>query len=884
MKNIILFACAFLSLYSISLFAEDTDLLVHLSFDDGQFPALDSSDNNRHGVIDGATYVTDTGDGSTSSLLFDGDSMVNIGALDASGSELTLTAWIYAHSFPGKARDPRIISKATGTGADDHLFMLSLIGSTGDNATLRGRLRVNGKTKTLIAQNSTLLKNTWHHTAMVYDGSKQKLYIDGELVASSKLNGFVDRNRSVDVAIGSQPRGGKNFDGLIDDVRIYNRALPKEEISLISDARYLGSPSPAGSETNLQNTEGGSVDHIVTAEQSPVSSGSAEPNPVTADPVIERTQSDPVTPDPIIEQIQPIPVAPDPIIEQTQSDSNSAIAALHDALAFPGAAGWAAETTTGGRGGRVVVVNSLSNAVDPNDGITTFREALTEINEPRVIVFSVAGLIDYRSGPGVPESHIRLNNSDSSVTIACQSAPPPGVTLMGDGIIFSGKTNNVIMRHCRFRNSDPVSVGSAGNSSCIRVMGTTPKANGEVQHDYVMDHISCMWAADDPVAFGIPGLSEDIGQNMHDITISNSIVSEGDADSLHAKSGQFPNRYLHSMGISCASSHPKRTVERCSIVGNFQAHNGRRNGRLWGVNQGELINNIVYNPEEVGLSIKARPTKINHVDGIIRGNLVKLGPTSKAAVKAIDLGGNDSSNSRLEISGNFLSQHGNGSLVSYDNPPGANSNSPATVQVSAVSDIRRMSAEGSAHLRCVGASRPRRDSQDQRVIDEFHRETGQVGIMGNHERDFSEYNTVSTAQSWLDSDSDGMPDTWESKMELEDPNGYDLSDIYTNVEVFLNNLAACPSISFANPSVQLPSGTSAVSIPFNAQWETWADGQSYNVCLDDTCENFTDDNNDQAYNLSGLSNGRYRLSITPIDLDGIAASVSSNVEILIGNQ
>ena len=846
-KHLHLFTCFFSFLYATSLFAQGNDLLVHLPFDDRQNPALDSSGNNRHAVINGASYIADAGDSSNSSLLFNGDSSVNIGTLDVNESELTLSAWIYTYSFPGSSRDSRIISKATGSSADDHLFMLSLIRKRGEDTTLRGRLRVNGKTKTLVARNSTLLKNTWHHTAMVYDGNKLKLYIDGQYVAGSKLRGRVDQDSTVDVTIGSQPGGGKHFDGLIDDVRIYSRALPKDELILLSDTRFAG-------ESSAENSDVEGTNQTANAVQILKELNSSNSNLTTIVRNVKQNYSDPI----------------------------SGIATLSDSLAYPGAVGWAAQTTTGGRGGRVVIVNSLSNAVDPDDRITTFREALTEINEPRTIVFSVAGLIDYRSGPMVPESHIRLNNTDSSVTIACQSAPPPGVTLMGDGLIFSGNTNNVIMRHCRFRNSDPINEGSAGNSSCVRVMGTTPKENGEVQHDYILDHISCMWAADDPVAFGIPGLSQDVGRNMHNITISDSIVSEGDADSLHTKSGKIPRRHLHAMGISCASSHPSRTVERCSIVGNFQAHNGRRNGRLWGVNQGELINNIVYNPEEVALSIKARPTKINHVDGVVRGNLVQLGPTSKSNVKVIDLGGNNESNSRLKISGNFLGQHGKGTLVEYNNPPSSNSNSPMTVQVSTVRDIRRMSAQGSDHLRCIGASRPRRDSHDQRVINEFYQETGQVGIMGNHERDFREYKNVSAIQSWHDNDKDGMPDTWESKMELDNPLGYDLSDIYTNIEVFLNNLAACPSISFASPTVQFPAGTSTVSIPFNAQWETWADGQSFSVCLNGTCENYSDDNNDHAYTISGLSNGRYLLSITPIGSDGVAASISSSIEVQIG--
>ena len=556
---------------------------------------------------------------------------------------------------------------------------------------------------------------------------------------------------------------------------------------------------------------------------------------------------------------------------------------FEDATAFTGALGWAAETTTGGRGGRVVIVDTLSNAVNPNDGVTSFREAMTEINEPRIIVFSVAGLIDYRSGSSVPDSQMRTNNSDSNVTIACQSAPSPGVTLMGDGIVFAGDTNNVIMRHCRFRNSDPATTGAAQNSSCIRATGTTPNAAGEIQRNYVIDHVSCMWAADDPVTFALIKLGDPrASNNMQNITISNSIVSEGDADSLHEESGQLPNRYTHAMGPSCLSSSASRLIERCSIVRNFIAHNARRNGLLWAVDEGELINNIVYNPSEVGLSAKQRPTLANHLDAIISGNLIQFGPTSKSTAKAIDLLGNNSANSQLEISGNYQAQYRANSAEPYDSPPYSNSNTPRTRQVTPSLDILEISRQGSDHLRCVGASRPHRDSHDARVIEEFHQQSGQVGILSHHERDFSEYNTVPVQQSWSDIDHDGMPDSWETKMGVDEANDYDLSLDYTNLEVFLNGLALCPSVMFESESISVPAGTREVEISFETTWETWADGQTLKVCIDNACESHDDFARRGSFVASLPYDANYKISMTPIGADGIPESVSDSIDVFVG--
>jgi len=93
----------------------DVDLLAHLSLDDDQSPSIatDSSLYGNSGEIFGATYVDETFDGSSSSLEFDGDDVVNLGGLDVNGTGLTLAAWVRADTFPGSNLDPRIISKAS---------------------------------------------------------------------------------------------------------------------------------------------------------------------------------------------------------------------------------------------------------------------------------------------------------------------------------------------------------------------------------------------------------------------------------------------------------------------------------------------------------------------------------------------------------------------------------------------------------------------------------------------------------------------------------------------------------------------------------------------------------------------------------------------------
>ena len=213
----------------------DPDLLTHLEFEDFSTTSIaeDSSIYNNFGAISGASYVADTADGSSRAMQFNDSDFIDLGILNTGGTGLTLAGWFKADDFPGTARDPRIISKASGLGANDHIFMLSTIRS-GSETLLRGRVRVNGRTTTLIASSGDLSTGIFYHAAFVYDGSMLKLYLDGVEVGSSQLTGAVDVDDTISVSVGAQPGGGRNFEGVIDDVRILQRALTSQEINEIA--------------------------------------------------------------------------------------------------------------------------------------------------------------------------------------------------------------------------------------------------------------------------------------------------------------------------------------------------------------------------------------------------------------------------------------------------------------------------------------------------------------------------------------------------------------------------------------------------------------------------------------------------------------------------
>ena len=79
--------------------------------------------------------------------------------------------------------------------------------------------------------NSALTPGTWTHVAMTHDGAKDKIYINGQPVASKDVTGTL-HSTTQPLGFGWNPIDGGNFlDGSLDEVRIYNRALTDQEVA-----------------------------------------------------------------------------------------------------------------------------------------------------------------------------------------------------------------------------------------------------------------------------------------------------------------------------------------------------------------------------------------------------------------------------------------------------------------------------------------------------------------------------------------------------------------------------------------------------------------------------------------------------------------------------
>lgn len=209
----------------------------------------DYSDNSNIGMVEGPLWEEETPDGSSHALGFDGvDDRVSIGNLDVNGDAMSITFWFKANSF--NVHDARFISKASGQNDPDHYWMVSTL----NGSQLRFRLQTNGNTTTLISDPGVLSTGTWIHVAAVYDGNEMQLFVDGEWNSSTAANGNIDSEPSVGAAIGNQPAnasgGLRPFHGLMDEVRIYGKALtPEEVLTVMQSSTVITSTGNLAEET-----------------------------------------------------------------------------------------------------------------------------------------------------------------------------------------------------------------------------------------------------------------------------------------------------------------------------------------------------------------------------------------------------------------------------------------------------------------------------------------------------------------------------------------------------------------------------------------------------------------------------------------------------------
>ncbi|MFE3845750.1 LamG-like jellyroll fold domain-containing protein, partial [Thermoplasmatota archaeon] len=211
-------------------------LVGYWAFEDGSNSiANDSSGFENDGTITGASWVSNLSlSGSQYALDFDGSIEAHYVLIDESTSlqfdrvnNLTLAAWIKWDGTVSEHSQGIIDKYQTRTG-----FNIGL--RPGENPSISYNIG-NGTNVSTINSNIGMDQNL-HHIVCTWDGSHQSIYIDGALDNSKTQTDFVIADYSKYLEIGNRWGYSDNintFNGIIDEVRIYNRALNETEIILL---------------------------------------------------------------------------------------------------------------------------------------------------------------------------------------------------------------------------------------------------------------------------------------------------------------------------------------------------------------------------------------------------------------------------------------------------------------------------------------------------------------------------------------------------------------------------------------------------------------------------------------------------------------------------
>ena len=221
-------------------YANDDSLILYMPFNEGEGDtAFDRTRLGNHGKLEGGPQWVPGKHGKA--IEFDGDDDVviietkNSKELQLHESAGTAECW-FLMKGEGISTAPRLIAKE------------SITNDSCDCDPLRGgfalKFRKHGAKLTLqlsVEQGSRknndpnpdaeVNNDVWYHAAGTWEEGEHRVYLNGKLVFEDKGNEALPlKDVDNDLRIGGSFAGFRNFHGIIDEVRVWNRALPVTEI------------------------------------------------------------------------------------------------------------------------------------------------------------------------------------------------------------------------------------------------------------------------------------------------------------------------------------------------------------------------------------------------------------------------------------------------------------------------------------------------------------------------------------------------------------------------------------------------------------------------------------------------------------------------------
>lgn len=272
-----------------------------------------------------------------------------------------------------------------------------------------------------------------------------------------------------------------------------------------------------------------------------------------------------------------------------------------------------ADPTKGGAGGRIIRVTTLAK-----DGPGSLKAAI-DAKGPRIVVFEVGGVIDL--GRDV------LTVNEPYLTVAGQTAPSPGITIIRGGIDVKG--HDVIMSHIRvMTGADNQPHFSGWEADAFSTVGAW---------NVVIEHCTFMWALDENMSASGPrfngaNVAEWRKNTTHNVVFRENLAAEGLAFASHPKGEHSKGSLIHDNATGIV------------FYRNVFAHNVERSPLLKGGVQALMVNNLIYDPGHRAVHYNLMALEwIGHpyVTGELTavGNVLRGGNSTDPGLPFLTLGG-----------------------------------------------------------------------------------------------------------------------------------------------------------------------------------------------------------------------------------------------------
>jgi len=230
-------------LCSISLAALPNELVLYMPFDGNTISGKtvkDMSKYGNNGTIVGAPKVAAGHIGDA--LDFNGTSdtveIVTSDSLAKTASQMSLSAWVYPRA------DAQIEVITKWDGALNGVIHFELLAGGIIRFTMR---RADAAADAVMIDLRTpggkFPINKWSHIAEVYDGKTARIYVNGTEVLNGACTGVMRESKDMKWWIGSlYGSQGRWFNGLIDEVYIWSKALTADEVKKSAEDTLIAAP------------------------------------------------------------------------------------------------------------------------------------------------------------------------------------------------------------------------------------------------------------------------------------------------------------------------------------------------------------------------------------------------------------------------------------------------------------------------------------------------------------------------------------------------------------------------------------------------------------------------------------------------------------------